>query len=140
MMKRLIYTVIIMSTVLMNSCGDKSGKKNDNPLLAVWDTPYETPPFDKIKNEHYIPAFEEAIKQSKAEIDAIISDKNVPDFANTIEAFERSGETLSRVSTVFFNLNSAETSDELDEIAEKVTPMLSDYENDIYLNEKLLGQ
>lgn len=109
----------------------------NNPLLEKFDTPFESAPFSKIKIEHYQPAFEQAIKEAKDEIDAIANNLNTPTFANTIEALELSGEKLSRVSSIFFNLNSAETSDEIQKIAQEISPLLSDFGNDVRLNEKL---
>jgi peptidyl-dipeptidase Dcp len=108
-----------------------------NPLLQNFNTPYNTAPFSKIKNEHFKPAFIQAIKMASDEIDTICNNPNAPTFENTIEALEFSGETLSRISSIFFNLNSAETSDEIQKIAQEVSPLLSKFSNDITLNEKL---
>ena len=138
-MKKIIYSVFIMTAILMNSCGDSS-KKSNNPLLITWDTPFQTPPFDKIRHEHYVPAFKEAIEQSKTEIEDIIKNKAEPDFVNTIEIFDRSGQIMSQVSSVFFNLNEAETDEEMDRIAEEVTPLITKHYNDIYLNENLFAR
>ncbi|MCK0132596.1 M3 family metallopeptidase [Flavobacteriaceae bacterium F08102] len=108
-----------------------------NPILAPFNTPYQTAPFSKINNEHFKPAFEKAIALTKTEIDAIANQKEPPTFENTIEALEFSGTTLDRLSSIFFNLNSAETNDEIQQIAQEVSPWLSDLSNDIRLNEKL---
>jgi len=108
-----------------------------NPLLDKFRTSYETAPFSKIKNEHFIPAFIEGLKEARLEIDKICNNKNVPTFKNTIEALEFSGERLDRISNIFFNLNSAETNDEIQQIAQEVSPMLSEFSNDITLNKKL---
>jgi peptidyl-dipeptidase Dcp len=108
-----------------------------NPLLQKFNTKHTTAPFSKIKNEHFEPAFKEAIKMAKAEIDAIVNNPNVPTFENTIEALEFSGETLDRLSSVFFNLNSAETNEEIQKIAQEVSPLLSEFSNDIRLNKEL---
>lgn len=108
-----------------------------NPLLSIPDTPFQTPPFSQIKNEHFLPAIKELITSAKAEIAAITTDKEPASFANTIEALERSGQLLDRASSVFFNLNSAETNDELQAIARDVSPLLSEFSNDILLNEQL---
>jgi peptidyl-dipeptidase Dcp len=105
----------------------------DNPLLE----PFDTAPFSKIKNKHFKPAFQEAIKKAKAEIDTITSNPEEPTFQNTLEALENTGETLSRVSSIFFNLNSAETNDEIQQIAQEVSPWLSEFSNDLTLNEDL---
>lgn len=108
-----------------------------NPLLETYQTPHQTIPFDKIKNEHYLPAFEEAMKIHNSEIDAIIENKNEPTFDNTIVALENSGSLLNRVASPFFNLMSSETSDELQDIAMKIQPMLTEHYNAITLNDKL---
>lgn len=108
-----------------------------NPLLKSFSTPFTTSPFAKIKNTHFKPAFIEAIKIAKQEIDTIINNKSVPTFENTIEALEFSGQTLDRISSVFFNLNSAETSDEIQKIAQEISPLLTEFSNDITLNKKL---
>lgn len=105
-----------------------------NPLLSEFSTPFQTPPFDKIKLEHFKPAFEDAIKQQKKEIRLIVeSDKN-PTFENTIEALEFSGSILTQVSRIFFNLNSAHTNDEMQKIAQEIAPILSRHNDDINLN------
>src|SRR5690606_24228060 len=91
----------------------------------------------KIKNEHYQPAFKQAIKLAKQEIDAITENSEAPTFKNTLEALDFSGELLGRISRIFFNLNSAETSKEIQQIAKEVSPLLSEFSNDIGLNQKL---
>jgi len=109
----------------------------NNPLLEKFDTPFESAPFTKIKNEHYKPAFEQAIALAKKEIDEITNNSEGPTFENTIEAMELSGEKLGQISSIFFNLNSAETNDEMQKIAQEVSPLLSEFGNDVRLNEKL---
>lgn len=108
-----------------------------NPLVSPWTTPYETPPFDQVKTEHYLPAFKLAIELARAEVNTIAKDQQAATFPNTIEALELSGRLLARVSSIFFNLNEAETNDTLQQIAEEVSPLLSDFSNDLYLNEQL---
>ncbi len=108
-----------------------------NPLLADFNMAYDTAPFSKIKNEYFEAAFTEVIAIAKTEIDNIANQKSQPTFANTIEALEFSGEKLDRVSSIFFNLNSAETNEEIQRIAQKVSPWLTDFSNDILLNESL---
>lgn len=108
------------------------------PILnSPFNTPYNTAPFSKIKDEHFLPAFKKAIKNAKAEIDAIVNNPNAPSFKNTIEALDFSGEQLDRISSIFFNLNSAETNDSIQKIAQEVSPLLSEFSNDITLNEDL---
>lgn len=108
-----------------------------NPFFEKYDTPHGTTPFDKIKTEHYEPAIREGIRRQAAEIDAITGNAEAPTFENTVVAYEQSGELLNRVTTVFGNLRSAETNDELQEIAQKMVPLLSEHSNNISLNEKL---
>jgi peptidyl-dipeptidase Dcp len=108
-----------------------------NPFFEEWKTTFQTPPFSKIKNEHYLPAFEEGIKQQRQELEKILNNSEEPSFDNTIGALERSGKLLSKVSRVFFNISSANTNEEIQKVAEKITPELSKLNNDIYLNEKL---
>ncbi len=107
--------------------------QQQNPLLQ----PFDTAPFSSIKNAHFKPAFEQAIAAAKAEIDAITSNTETPTFENTIEALEFTGQQLDRISSIFFNLNSAETNDEIQAIAQEVSPLLSEFGNDITLNEAL---
>ncbi len=104
-----------------------------NPLLSQFDTA----PFSKIKNEHFKPAFLHSIDEARAEIDAITENIDAPTFENTIEALEFSGQQLDRISSVFFNLNSAETNEEIQKIAQEISPLLSEFGNDITLNEAL---
>jgi Zn-dependent oligopeptidase len=108
-----------------------------NILLQKFDTKLDTAPFSKIKNENYLPAFQEAIDLAKAEIDAIVKNIENPTFQNTIETLSFSGDTLDRISSIFFNLNSAETSDEMQKIAQDVSPLLSEFGNDVRLNAAL---
>ena len=114
--------------------------KENNPFLSAWNTPYNIPDFSRIKAEHYLPAFEEGMRQQKAEIDAIINNKKAPTFENTILAYEYSGRLLKEVSAVFFNLSECENSPEMEAIEEKVTPLLSAHGDDIALNEKLFAR
>ncbi|MCL6295651.1 M3 family metallopeptidase [Jejuia spongiicola] len=106
-------------------------------LNKPFNTPYNTAPFSKIKDEDFLPAFKEAIKNAKAEIDKIVDNAESPTFENTIEALDFSGEQLDRISSIFFNLNSAETNAEIQKIAQEVSPLLSEFSNDITLNENL---
>lgn len=112
----------------------------ENPLLSKYQTPYETIPFHLIQNKHYLPAFEEAMKEHLTEIDAIVNNPAAPDFENTIVALERAGSLLTRVSSPFYNMLSAETNDELQGIAEQISPLMSEHGNAIRLNEKLFAR
>ena len=110
---------------------------NNNPLLNVFDTPHGTAPFHLIKTEHFEPAILQAMKDHDKQVEAIIQNPEEPTFANTIEALERSGALLNRVTTIFGNLLSAETNDEMQAIAERVMPQLSKHSNDITLRDEL---
>ena len=129
MIKKLILAGLALAFI--TSC------KMENPLLTESKAPFGAPEFDKIKTEHYLPAFEAGIKEGKAEIDAIVANPDEPTFENTIEAMERSGSTLNRVGGIFFNLMEAHTSDEMQEIAEKVSPMLTEFSMYSSLNPEL---
>ncbi|PIX08315.1 MAG: peptidase M3 [Flavobacteriaceae bacterium CG_4_8_14_3_um_filter_34_10] len=107
--------------------------QKQNPLLQ----PFDTAPFSQIKNAHFKPAFEQAIANARAEIDTITANTEAPTFENTIEALEFAGQQLDRISSIFFNLNSAETNDVIQAIAQEVSPLLSEFGNDITLNEEL---
>ncbi len=113
---------------------------SDNPLLEKFDTPFGVPPFDRIKEEHYLPAFYEGIRQHQAEIERIANDPEAPSFSNTIEALEKSGQFLDQVSSIFSNLLEANTNDVLNGIAEEITPKLSEDEDAVYLNDRLYGR
>lgn len=106
-------------------------------LNKSFDTQHNTAPFSKIKNEDFLPAFKTAIESAKKEINVIVNNTEKPTFENTIEALDYSGEELDRISSIFFNLNSAETNDEIQKIAQEVSPLLSEFSNDITLNEEL---
>lgn len=121
-----------MASLVITGC-----VKNTNPFFSAYENEYGAPPFDKIKSEHYMPAFEEGIKQHQAEIDAIADSKDAPTFANTIEALDYSGDLLNRVSAVFFNLYSSNSNEEMEKIATEVSPKLSEHNDNLFLNEKL---
>lgn len=129
-MKRL-NVILILLCIIINMMNAQ------NPFFEKYTTPYGTVPFDKIKTEHYEPAIREGIRQQAAEIDAIVNNPEAPTFANTILAYEKSGELLDRVTTVFGNLRSAETNDDLQTLAQEMMPLLSEHSNNISLNEEL---
>ena len=108
-----------------------------NPLLQNFNTKYNSAPFSEIKEEHYLPAFQELTKQSLAEIDEIVNNPEEPTFENVIDKMAFSGEKLDQVSNIFFNLNSAETNDELQKLAQEISPILTEYSSKISQNEKL---
>lgn len=131
-MKQLILSLLIGMTLI--GCNSK------NPFFSEYENEYGIPPFEKIKTEHYLPAFKEGIKQQQAEFDAIAENAEAPTFENTIEALELSGVLLDKVSSVFFNLYSAETNDELAAIANEVSPLLSEHGDNLYLNDKIFAR
>ena len=116
------------------SCGSM---ETSNPLLTDSQAPFGAPEFDKIKNEHYLPAFEAGVAEAKAEIDAIVANPEEPTFENTIEAMEFSGRTLNKVASIFYNLMEANTNDQMQEIAEKIAPMMTEYSMYVSLNDAL---
>ncbi|MDR2423174.1 MAG: M3 family metallopeptidase [Prevotellaceae bacterium] len=112
----------------------------DNPFFNKWETPFNAPPFEAIKPEHYLPAFEAGMAHQKENIARITEQKAAPGFVNTIEAMENSRELLTAVSAVFFNLTSANTNKDLEEINLKISPVLSKHSDDIYMNAKLFAR
>jgi peptidyl-dipeptidase Dcp len=138
-MKKILF---IMSALTMGlvGCGGASEDIANNPLVAEWNTPYQTPPFSKIELKHYEPAFDYAIAQNRAEIDAIINNPEAPTFENTIVAMAESGELLGRVSGVFYVLNNCITSPEMQQIALNISPKLTELSNDVSLNPELFAR
>lgn len=139
MNKKQLLPIIMILAASLTGC--ESGDKNaENPLLTAYTTPFEVPPFDKIKDEHFKPAFDEAFKQHNAEIAAIVNNAEDPTFENTILALENSGTLLSKVSTVFGNLNSANTNDALKALAVELAPISSAHRDNIALNDTLFNR
>lgn len=135
-----VLSLFILSGLLMLSFCSKGGQKEavgENPFFSEFDTPFKVPPFQKIKAEHYMPAFTEAIKREQEEIAAIANNPEPATFANTLVALDNCGVMLSEVSGVFDNLKSADTNEHLQAIANEVAPLLSKHSDDIKLNEKL---
>ena len=110
---------------------------NRNILLEPFDTPYQTPPFHLIKEDDYLPAFKEAINRAEKEIEQIVNNDEPPSFENSVEALEAAGKQLTTVSNIFFNLNHADTNENIQKIAREVSPLLTKFNNDIWLNQKL---
>ena len=136
-MKKLT-SIAVAAGVIACGYGNKKEKLDmDNPFFQAWETPYQVPPFDKIEAYHYIPAFEEGMRQQMAEVEAIIHQKEAPTFANTIEALDYSGELLEKVNAVFFNLLETNNDDRMQEIAEEISPKLSAHGDNINLNPDL---
>ena len=114
--------------------------QHTNPLLRPWETPFQLPPFEQIRPEHFGPAFETAVGEHAAEIAAIADSPEAPTFDNTVAAFDRSGRRLTRIEQVFFNLTASETSPALQAVERDVAPMLAAHESSIYLNGRLFGR
>ncbi|HAE20980.1 MAG TPA: peptidase M3 [Spirochaetaceae bacterium] len=108
---------------------------NTNPLLSTWDTPYGLPPFDKIKSEHFAPAFEQSMAEHRAEVDALAANSDAPTFENTVAALDRSGQAYGRVSGVFHNLTASETSDELQAVERELMPKIAAHQSWLSLHE-----
>lgn len=129
-MKRI--SIALAALTLMTACN-----MQNNPLLTPSELPYGAPQFDKIRTEHYMPAFRQGIEEGKAEIDAIVANPEAPTFQNTIEALEFAGYTLNKVGSIFYNLLEADASDELQQIAEEVSPLTTEFSMYVSLNAKL---
>jgi len=137
MSKKMTRTIILITAfALVFGCTMQTG----NPLLKEWKTPLQTPPFNEIKNEHFMPAIQEGMRIEIAEVEEIINNSEKPTFKNTIEALEKSGKLLSKVSRVFGCLNGANTNDELQNISKELAPIRSRHNDDINLNEKLFAK
>ncbi len=134
-----IFSLAILLIAI--SCQQNTKESNlempNNPILQAWETPFGAPPFDKIKNEHYLPAFEYAMQAHNNEIEAIIANSDEPTFANTIEELERSGSALGKVSRIFFAVNGANTNDSLKLVSKEMAPKLSAHRDNISLNANL---
>jgi peptidyl-dipeptidase Dcp len=134
-MKKFIFLSLI-GGLMFSTCSTKTDS-GSNPFYSEYDTPFGTPPFSKIKIEHYKPAFIDGMAQEKKEIDAIAKNPEPPTFENTVAAMEKTGELLDKVSFVFFNLTSSMTNDKMQKIAKELSPLLSQHRDDISLNEQL---
>jgi peptidyl-dipeptidase Dcp len=137
-MKKLLF---IAAIVLFSACETEKKETDmkvaDNPFYQEWDTPFKVPPFNIIKDEHYMPAFKKGMEENLAEIDAIVNNSEVPTFANTLEELERSGKLLTKVQRVFFNLTGSNTNPKLQELQRELSPMISAHNDKITLNEGL---
>ncbi len=131
------FLLIAFTALVVFSCVSQTTVETQNPFFAEFDTPFGVPPFDKIQTEHFLPAFEEGVENHAGEVEKIASSSQEPTFENTLVALDKSGPLLDRVSSVFFGLNSANTSEEMQAIAKKAAPMLSEHRDDILMNEKL---
>lgn len=129
-------TILLLMALFCMNCSTQ----NNNPFFAEWDTPFQTPPFNEIKTEHFLPAIEHGIQLEKKEIDEIIVNQEEPTFENTIVAYEKTGKFLSRVSRVFGSLRGTMTNDELQAVARETTPLFSKHNDDISLNPALFAR
>ena len=131
--------MLVSGLVLISVAGCKNQQTsgNDNPFFSEYNTPYNVPPFDKIRAKDYMPAFEKGMDEGRIDIGKIVNDKSEPTFKNTIEAFDRAGELLGNVSKVFFSQSSANTNDSLQKIEIDISPILSAYQDEILLNKGL---
>jgi peptidyl-dipeptidase Dcp len=138
-MRKLLF-IIFITVLAFVSCQNLKKEKStsmENPFFKEWATPFGVPPFDEIKIEHYLPAIKEGIKQQQSEIEAIISNRNEPDFENTILAFDKSGRLLNKVNSVFSPLNSADTNEELQAAAREISPLTTQHRDNIMMNPSL---
>ncbi len=127
---------------MLTACNSGSEKKetSENPFFTEYSTPFGVPPFDLIKNEHFVPAIEKGMEEQNKEIEAIIQNEATPNFENTIAAFDYSGELMRKVSSVFYNFNSSNTSEEIQAIAKEIAPKLSAHYDNINLNPELFAR
>lgn len=137
MKKFFALSLLLMGMMISCTTGEKKMKTEENPFFSAFGTPFETAAFDRIKNEHFMPAFRQGIKVHDQEIDVITSNPAAPDFENTIVALDQSGDLLINVSNVFYNLTSANTNEELQAIAKEVSPLLTTHFDNLLLNAKL---
>ncbi|MGL5893103.1 MAG: M3 family metallopeptidase, partial [Bacteroidales bacterium] len=126
---------LVATCLMASSCTQP--EKEQNPFFTEWNTPFQVPPFELIKNGDYLPAFKAAIAENQKEIEAIANSQEAPTFANTIEALEYGGKLLSKVSSVFYNITGAETNDSLQAVAKEISPMMSEHSDNLYLNAAL---
>ena len=137
----LAMLVFMILSALGPSLGQAQKPTNeDNPFFKPYNTPFDTPPFDRIKNEHFLPAVQEGIQREQVEIDALVNNPDAPSFANTLLVYDKTGRFLSRVTAVFFSLQGANTSPELQKIAEQVSPLTTAHRDNILLNAKLFAR
>ena len=137
-MKKSLFTIAVASLVVMSAC--KNRDNMDNPFFSDWGTPYNIPAFEKIKPEHYMPAFEEGMRRQNAAIDSIVNNPEPATFENTIEAYEYSSPLLDEVGGVFFNLAESNNTEKMQKLAEKIMPKLSEHSDNIALNAKLFAR
>ena len=140
MIKKSFFILLVFGNMLTIEAQEKKESTTMNPFFQAYDTPFQVPPFDRIKSDHFKPAILEGISKHETEIAAIANNTETPTFDNTILAMENAGSLLSDVNTVFSNFNSANTNKEIQNIAKEVAPNLSAHRDNIYLNEKLFAK
>src|SRR6516165_9887455 len=134
------FIVPLLFLVALTSSAQVPARSSSNSLLAPFSLPFQAPPFDKVKDSDFMPAFQEGIKQQLAEVDKIANNPAAPTFDNTVVALERSGQTLLRVNLVFNTLAGANTNDDLQKLQEEIAPKLAAQQDAINLNSKLFGR
>lgn len=139
-MRKAIMFLTAFMIVFSITITPQEKKEMDNPFFKKYATPFETPPFNEIKFEHYLPAFEEGMKQEKEGVERIVTNKEKATFANTIEALEKNGKLLNKVSSVFFSLTSAHTNDEMQKLAAELAPRLTKHSDAISLDPRLFAR
>ena len=132
---KFVKTLIILCSVLVFACSER--EEMNNPFYTSYQTDFEVPPFNEIKDEHFLPAFEKGMGEHNLEIQSIIENSEEPSFENVILALERSGDLLNKVSSVFFNLSGSNTNKNLQEIEREISPRLSQHFDAISLNPKI---
>ncbi|HLV30658.1 MAG TPA: M3 family metallopeptidase, partial [Chitinispirillaceae bacterium] len=139
--RNLLLTVVFATGLI--ACQNQSNVSEldmNNPFFKEWNTPYGVPPFDEIKEEHYVPAIQEGIKKHEEEVKAIVENQEAPTFENTIVAYDKSGELLSKVTGVFYPLNSANTNDNMQELAREISPLMTKHGDNISMNPELFSR
>ena len=140
-MKRILLLSSLLCAMTVNySCTREVATEEKNPLLEEWTTEFGVPPFDKIRAEHFGPAFTEAIAQHNAEIEAIVTNTEEPTFENTIVALDNSGIMLSETGLLFGMLSASDLTPEMDKVQNEMTPILEDHSNSIMLNDALFAR
>lgn len=136
-MKKLLLLLLLPALLLAACSTNEKPAERTNPLLSEFNTPFGVPPFDKIDNEDFLPAYQEAIAQHKADVEAIVNNEAAPDFENTIAAYDRSGRLMSKISPIFGGLRGAHTNPRLQELAREITPILTAHFNEVRFNQQL---
>jgi len=137
-MKKIVF-IILALLIILTACNPKQ-ESEMNPFFTEWETPFQVPPFDEIKPEHYLPAFKKGMEEQLAEMEAILSNEEEPDFENTIAAADRSGRLLDKVAGAFYPVNSANTTPELQAVNREVAPLLTEHQDKITLDPRVFDR